>query len=57
MKFEYSSLNDLIFVCPKCGGPHFNITNTGQLICASVSEFTDYKVKFGGCGWTKSKLE
>lgn len=46
-----------LFECPTCGGPHFNITNAGTLVCASVSRFTDFKVKSGGCGWKKDLLE
>lgn len=40
-----------LFQCPKCDGPHFNVGVDGTLVCASVSQHTDYKVKHGGCGW------
>ena len=42
---------DGMFFCPVCKGPHFNITVGGKLVCASVSQFTDYEVRVGGCGW------
>lgn len=47
---------ELLFKCPTCGGWHFNITVSGKKICASVSKFTDHKVREGGCGWKEEIL-
>jgi hypothetical protein len=40
-----------LFQCPTCKGPHFNVNVEGKLVCASVTEKTDYEIKVGGCGW------
>lgn len=43
--------SESMFQCPQCKGPHFNAITDGTLMCASVSEFTNFRVKHGGCGW------
>ena len=45
--------DDGLFWCPKCKGPHFNITKSGHLICCNVTELTDFKLMPGGCGWSR----
>lgn len=44
-------MSESLFECPKCNGPHFNVGVNGTLICASVSKFTNFECKQGGCGW------
>lgn len=39
-------MDDVLFVCPQCGGVHFNISSGGTLICTS---WNDQAVI--GCGW------
>lgn len=41
-----------LFLCNGCGGPHFNVSADGKIICASVTEKTNFEVKHGGCGWS-----
>jgi len=47
-------MSDKMFICPQCGGPHFNLftftsEKGGTVTCASVS-FKDDSRKIG-CGW------
>jgi hypothetical protein len=46
-----------LMMCGKCRGPHFNVDEDGVVYCASVSQYTDYKVVAGGCGWKTYKFE
>lgn len=48
---ESELLNELLFLCPGCQGPHFSAAKSGLLMCANVSQYTDFKPKNGGCGW------
>lgn len=47
-------MSEIMFRCPVCGGYHFNVGVDGQLYCCSVTKFTDFEVRHGGCGWSGS---
>lgn len=42
--------SEILFTCPNCNGPHFNVGVNGTLICVSVTEKTP-KDELHGCGW------